>query len=437
MSSSNPLTYRVSPGGKISGHIKVPGDKSISHRAMMLGAIAEGETTIQGFLLGEDTLATLRAFQQMDVDIEQTDDLIRIEGVGLNGLKATNKPIDLGNSGTSVRLMTGLLAGQAFDSILIGDESLMKRPMRRVIDPLTAMGASITCTDAGTLPVNIKGGQHLQGIEYTMPVASAQLKSCLLLAGLYANDPTMVIEKVLTRDHTERMLSAFMHPVQRDGHRITINPASQLIGTEINVPADISSAAFFIVAASICPDSDVILRNVGINPTRHAMLEIMQMMGANITLENKRIQSGEPVADIRVKYSQLTGIAIPESLVPIAIDEFPAVFVAAACAKGETQLTGAAELRVKESDRLKAMEDGLTALGIDANAIEDGMIIQGGKFNGGEVNSLGDHRIAMAFAVAGMVASAPVTILDCANVATSFPGFINIAKRAGMNITDE
>ena len=437
MSSNDSITYQVQPGGKLSGHIKVPGDKSISHRSIMLGAIAEGVTTIDGFLLGEDTLATLHAFQQMGVDIERDEKHIHIKGVGLHGLKPSKTELDLGNSGTSVRLLIGLLAGQAFDSALVGDESLMKRPMRRVIDPLIDMGASITCDDDGTLPVEIKGGQQLKSIEFEMPVASAQLKSCLLLAGLYASGETIVIEKAATRDHTERMLSAFMHPVQRQVERISIKPAQQLIGTNIHVPADFSSAAFFIVGASICSGSDIVLKDVGVNPTRHAMLEIMELMGANISLENERIESGEPVADIHVKSNELNGIDIPEHLVPIAIDEFPAILVAAACAKGKTRLTGAAELRVKESDRIQSMQDGLLALGIDAVATADGMIVKGGQFNGGEVQSYGDHRIAMAFAVAGMKATEPVIIHDCANVATSFPGFIEIANKAGMIISNE
>ena len=437
MSESRPIRFCVLPGGSLHGQIKVPGDKSVSHRAIMFGAIADGETTIQGFLQGEDTLATLRAFQHMGVSIETSASLIRIHGVGLHGLKAPNAPLDLGNSGTSVRLMTGLLAGQDFDVTLVGDKSLMQRPMRRVIDPLSEMGASIGCTDAGTLPIEIHGGQQLTGIEYKLPVASAQLKSCLLLAGLYARGQTTVVEPETTRDHTERMLSAFMHPVQREGNRISTFHAERLVGTEIHVPADFSSAAFFITAACIAPGSDVILRDVGINPTRHAMLTIMQQMGAAISLENERVQGGEPIADIQVKHSALRGIDIPQALVPIAIDEFPAILVAAACAKGTTRLTGAAELRVKESDRIQSMLDGLLALGIEAEASEDGMVVEGGRLHGGVVDSHGDHRIAMAFAVAGMVASEPVHINDCANVATSFPGFVELARSAGMQISYE
>lgn len=437
MTSKEDRRFVVLPGGQLHGQIKVPGDKSISHRAIMLGALAEGETIIQGFLHGEDTLATLRAFQQMGVSIENSDSLIRIHGVGLHGLKPSPEPLDLGNSGTSVRLMTGLLAGQDFNSTLIGDTSLMQRPMRRVIDPLITMGASITSTDKGTLPVTIKGGQALHGIDYTLPVASAQLKSCLLLAGMYARGQTTIIEPEPTRDHTERMLSAFMNPLQREGNRISIYHTERLVGTEIHVPSDFSSAAFFIAAASIVPGSDLVLREVGVNPTRHAMLAIMQAMGADITLKNERMQSGEPVADLHIKSATLSGIDIPEELVPVAIDEFPAILVAAAVANGTTRLTGAAELRVKESDRIQAMLDGLLALGIDATASDDGMVVNGGQLRGGIVESHGDHRIAMAFAVAGMVAGGPVHIRDCANVATSFPGFVELARHAGMNISYE
>lgn len=430
-------TFKIKPGGVISGRLTVPGDKSISHRAMMFGAIAEGETTVHGFLQGEDTLATANAFKQMGVEIENDGELVRINGVGLNGLQKSESAIDLGNSGTSVRLMTGLLSGQSFDSELIGDKSLMTRPMLRVISPLRSMNANISCTEKGTLPVNITGGASLQGIEYELPVASAQLKSCLLLAGLYAEGTTTIIENQATRDHTERMLSAFSFPVKRDKNRISICKADKLLGTDIHVPADFSSAAFFIVAATITPGSELILENVGVNATRDAMLKIMSLMGADIVLQNEREQSGEPVADIYIKSSDLRGITIPEELVPIAIDEFPVILVAAACAKGETRLSGAAELRVKESDRIQAMLDGFIATGVQAEDTEDGMIIQGSPFKGGVVDSHGDHRIAMAFAVAGVISEAPIQINDCENVATSFPGFVELAQQAGMQVEND
>jgi 3-phosphoshikimate 1-carboxyvinyltransferase len=434
MNSNSSSSFQIKPGGVISGRIIVPGDKSISHRALMLGAIAEGNTTITGFLQGEDTLATANVLRQMGVEIKNDGKIVCIKGVGLKGLKKTNSPIDLGNSGTSVRLMTGLLAGQIFDSELIGDKSLMTRPMLRVINPLRSMNAEISCTDKGTLPINIIGGCKLQGIEYELPVASAQLKSCLLLAGLYAEGITTIIEKQATRDHTERMLSAFSHSITRDEKRISISKADSLIGTDINIPADFSSASFFIIAAIILPGSDVVLENVGINPTRDAMLKIMELMGADIELENKREQSGEPVADIHIKSSDLHGINIPQELVPVAIDEFPVIMVAASCAKGETCLSGAAELRVKESDRIQSMLDGFIATGIQAEGTEDGMIVRESKFNGGVVNSHGDHRIAMAFAVAGLVSKETIVINNCENVATSFPGFVALSQKAGMNI---
>jgi 3-phosphoshikimate 1-carboxyvinyltransferase len=437
MSSNSRSSFQVKPGGNISGRITVPGDKSISHRALMLGAIADGETIIKGFLQGEDTLATAKVFQQMGVEIENNDDVVKVKGVGLNGLHAYDKALDFGNSGTSVRLMTGLLSAQSFNSELIGDESLMTRPMMRVIKPLRTMGAEISCSDNGTLPIKITGGNQLKAIDYELPVASAQLKSCLLLAGLYAKGTTSIVENKLTRDHTERMLGAFSHPITRNGNIISIDKAEKLIATEISVPTDFSSAAFFIVGASITSGSDVVLENVGVNPTRNAMLEIMELMGADIELKHTREQSGEPVADIHVKGCELTGIDIPEELVPIAIDEFPAILIAAACAKGTTRLSGAAELRVKESDRIQSMLDGFIATGIKAEAMEDGMIIENSNFKGGVVSSHGDHRIAMAFAVAGMVSEEPIRITDCENVATSFPGFVELAKKAGMNIDYE
>ncbi len=437
ITSDNHSSFKVKPGGVIAGCITVPGDKSISHRALMLGAIAEGETTITGFLQGEDTLATANVFKQMGVEIENNGDVVKVQGVGLHGLNDYDNALDFGNSGTSVRLMTGLLSAQSFDSELIGDKSLMKRPMLRVIEPLRTMNADIACSDRDTLPIKITGGQQLSAIDYELPVASAQLKSCLLLAGLYAEGTTSIIESKTTRDHTERMLGAFSHPVSKNGDKISIEKANKLVGTEISVPADFSSAAFFIVAASICDGSDVVLENVGINPTRNAMLKIMELMGADIDLLNEREQSGEPVADIHIKSSQLNGIDIPEELVPIAIDEFPAILIAAACAKGTTRLSDAAELRVKESDRIQSMSDGFIATGINAEATEDGIIIEGGEFKGGVVNSNGDHRIAMAFAIAGMVSNETIVINDCENVATSFPGFVDLAKQAGMNIDYE
>ncbi len=432
------ITFTVQPGGHLQGQVRVPGDKSISHRSIMLGAIAEGVTHVTGFLEGDDALATLRAFQTMGVQIEGPDKgAVTIHGVGLDGLQAPKEPMYLGNSGTSMRLLSGLLAGQQFDSVLTGDESLSGRPMRRVLDPLSKMGAKITATAAGTAPLHIKGQGLLHGAHYDMPIASAQVKSCLLLAGLYAEGETSVTEPAPTRDHTERMLSGFSYPIKQEDNLVTIARQGQLSATNIDVPSDISSAAFFLVGASIAQNSDLTLQHVGINPTRTGIIDILKLMGANIELLNQRIIGGEPVADIRVQSAVLQGIAIPEELVPLAIDEFPVIFIAAACAQGKTVLTGAEELRVKESDRIQVMADGLQMLGVDAQPTDDGMVIQGGAISGGEVISHGDHRIAMSFAVAGLKATDTIVIKDCANVNTSFPGFVAITQQLGLNIVSE
>ncbi|BCG64162.1 MAG: cyclohexadieny/prephenate dehydrogenase3-phosphoshikimate 1-carboxyvinyltransferase [Methyloprofundus sp.] len=432
------ITFTVQPGGHLQGQVRVPGDKSISHRSIMLGAIAEGVTHVTGFLEGDDALATLRAFQMMGVQIEGPDNgAVTIHGVGLDGLQAPKEPMYLGNSGTSMRLLSGLLAGQKFDSVLTGDESLSGRPMRRVLDPLSKMGAKITATSAGTAPLNIKGQGLLHGAHYDMPIASAQVKSCLLLAGLYAEGETSVTEPAPTRDHTERMLSGFNYPVKQDANLVTITRQGQLSATNIDVPSDISSAAFFLVGASIAQNSDLTLLHVGINPTRTGIIDILKLMGANIELLNQRVIGGEPVADIRVQSADLQGVAIPEELVPLAIDEFPVIFIAAACAQGKTVLTGAEELRVKESDRIQVMADGLKILGVDAQPTADGMVIQGGEISGGEVISHGDHRIAMSFAIAGLKATDSIVIKNCANVNTSFPGFVAIIQKLGLNIVSE
>ncbi|GAB6068046.1 hypothetical protein JCM13664_13650 [Methylothermus subterraneus] len=427
------IDYVVAPGGALRGRARVPGDKSISHRAIMLGSIAEGVTRIRGFLEAEDALATLAAFRRMGVAVEGPDSgRLTIYGVGMHGLKAPSEPLDLGNSGTSMRLLCGLLAGQPFDSVLIGDASLSRRPMRRVTEPLKQMGAKIETTPEGTAPIRIFGGRKLTGIHYQMPVASAQVKSALLLAGLYAEGETCVVEPAPTRDHTERMLLGFGYPVRREGKRVCLQGGGKLQGCDLDVPADISSAAFFLVGASIAPGSEVLLEHVGINPTRTGVLEILRLMGAKIEVLDPRSIGGEPVADLKVSYAPLQGIRIPEALVPLAIDEFPVLFVAAACAEGETVLTGAGELRVKESDRIQVMADGLKALGIDARPTPDGMVIRGGQLKGGRVHSHGDHRIAMAFAIAALRAQGPIEIEDCANVATSFPGFAELAGRLGL-----
>ena len=434
MSLKGNTNFRIEPSNSIIGKANIPGDKSISHRAIILAAIADGESRIKNFLQGEDTLATIRVFQKMGVNIKNDGDIIIVKGVGLHGLSAENPTFYFGNSGTSVRLLSGLLSAQNFSSQLIGDESLMKRPMSRIINPLQKMNAKINCTDLGTLPIKIEGGQKIEGIEYELPIFSAQLKSCLLLAGLYAEGTTKIIENTATRDHTERMLANFSHSVIKKGNQISIKKADRLIGCEIIVPGDFSSAAYFIVAAILTPNSSIILENVGVNPTRNAMIKIMKLMGADVELKNERLESGEPVATIYAKTSKLTGIDIPEELVPVAIDELPIILVAAACAKGKTRLSGAAELRVKESDRIQSMLDGFISLGIKVKALEDGMIIEGGQYNGGVINSNDDHRIAMAFSIAGIIAKAPIIINSCKNVATSFPEFIDTAKHLGMNI---
>jgi 3-phosphoshikimate 1-carboxyvinyltransferase len=404
----------------------------------MLGAIAAGVTEISGFLEGEDSLATLGAFRDMGVRIEGPDaGCVHIEGVGLNGLHAPRWDLDLGNSGTSIRLLSGLLAGQRFATTLRGDASLSERPMRRVTDPLAKMGALIGTTDSGTAPLRIEPVSSLRAIDYAMPVASAQVKSCLLLAGLYAQGDTCVTEPAPTRDHTERMLARFGYSVRCDGPRVCVSGGGTLTACRIDVPGDISSAAFFLVGASIAPDSDLTLEHVGVNPTRIGVLNILRAMGADIEVVNLRDAGGEPVADLRVRSAALRGIAIPRDQVPLAIDEFPALFIAAACAKGETRLTGAEELRVKESDRIQVMAEGLAAIGVDAAPRPDGVRIRGGSYGGGLVDSGGDHRIAMSFAMAALRAGAAIEIRDCANVDTSFPGFATLAAGAGLGILEK
>lgn len=437
--SQKQVTFKLQSGGAVRGDIRVPGDKSISHRSIMLGALSEGVTEVEGFLEGEDSLATLQAFRDMGVTIEGPDKgFVRIHGVGLHGLQAPRGPLYLGNSGTAMRLFAGLLAGQGFDTELTGDESLSKRPMGRVADPLREMGAVIETAEGGRPPIRIKGGQSLKGINYVMPMASAQVKSCLLLAGLYAEGSTEVTEPAPTRDHTERMLQGFGYSVERDGATARLAGGGQLTGGHIDVPADISSAAFFLVAASITPDADLTLRHVGINPTRVGVINILKQMGADIAVENEREVGGEPVADLRVRHAPLKGIHVPEDQVPLAIDEFPVLFIAAVCAEGETVLTGAEELRVKESDRIQVMADGLAQLGVKTTVTPDGIVIQGGQaMQAGTVNSHGDHRIAMAFSVASLRAKGDIVVTDCANVSTSFPNFVALAETVGIRIQVE
>ena len=434
-------TYRLDPGSRVTGELTVPGDKSISHRALMFGGIAEGDTEITGFLAGEDCLSTLRALQAMGVRIERPEEQhVLVHGVGPDGLRPSADPLDMGNAGTAIRLFMGLLAPQRFDSTLIGDDSLMRRPMERVAGPLRSMGANIKTLD-GRPPVEIGASSGMRAIDYALPVASAQVKSAILLAGLQAFGRTHVTEPAPSRDHTERMLGAFGVEVLRDGPRIAIEGGQTLRGTQVKVPGDFSSAAFFIVAGCLAAENGLLLRNIGVNPTRTGLIELLQQMGADIRihLHGGRVAAddvnGEPIADIEVRKSRLRGIKVPESLVPLSIDEFPVFFVAAACAEGETLVRGALELRVKESDRLAAMAQGLSTLGVENQLLADGLWIRGADgFGGGTIDSHGDHRIAMAFAIASLKARAPIEILDVANVATSFPSFVATARAAGLQI---
>lgn len=427
--------FHVAAGGALHGDVVVPGDKSVSHRSIMLGSLAEGTVEITGFLEGEDALATMAAFRAMGVAIEGPNrGRVTVHGVGLRGLKQPLQVIDCGNSGTSMRLLSGLLSGQKFSLELTGDASLRKRPMNRVAVPLRRMGAEIDTAAEGRPPLKIRGNPGLQAIDYAMPVASAQVKSALLLAGLYAKGRTCVSEPAPTRDHTERMLRAFGYPVEVADSRICVEGGGRLHAANIEVPADISSAAFFMVGASIAPGSDITLKNVGVNPTRTGAIHILRAMGADIVLLNERERCGEPVADIRVRHARLKGVDIDPAHVPLAIDEFPVLFIAAANADGITTLTGAEELRVKESDRIQVMADGLSALGADVEPLADGMRIRGGTYGGGPIDSAGDHRIAMAFSIAALCAGGDIEISDCANVATSFPGFVALAQQAGLRI---
>jgi 3-phosphoshikimate 1-carboxyvinyltransferase len=430
--------YLAGPGGRIEGELTVPGDKSISHRALMFGGIAEGDTEITGFLAGEDCLATLRALQSLGVRIERPEEQhVLVHGVGPDGLRPAAAALDMGNAGTAIRLLMGLLAPQRFDSTLIGDESLMRRPMERVATPLRSMGANIHTHD-GMPPVEIRASGGMRAIDYALPVASAQVKSAVLLAGLQAFGRTHITEPAPSRDHTERMLGAFGVEVLRDGATVAIEGGQTLRGTRVRVPGDFSSAAFFIVAGCLAADNGLLVRNVGVNPTRTGLIELLRQMGADIRVHpqsNNDEPNGEPIADIEVRKSRLRGIKVPESLVPLSIDEFPVLFIAAACAEGETLVRGALELRVKESDRLAVMAQGLTTLGVENQLLADGLWIRGtDSFGGGTIDSHGDHRIAMAFAVASLKARSAIEILDVANVATSFPGFVGSARAAGLQI---
>jgi 3-phosphoshikimate 1-carboxyvinyltransferase len=431
-------SYRVQPASIVKGSIRVPGDKSISHRSIMLGGIAEGRTEVSGFLASADCLATLEAFRAMGVVVDRHDETsLTVHGRGLHGLRAPGQVLDMGNAGTAIRLSMGLLAGQRFESTLTGDASLRSRPMERVAKPLRSMGAHIITTE-GRPPVTVRPAAGLLGIEYALPVASAQVKSAILLAGLYAQGETRVTEPAPTRDHTERMLRGFGLRVDTDGPRVSLRGGQVLQGTKVEVPGDISSAAFFLVAGCLAGADGFTVENVGVNPTRTGVIDILRLMGADLRVHERATQGGEPVADIELRRSSLQGIAVPESLVPLAIDELPVLFIAAAAARGETVFSGAAELRVKESDRLAVMAEGLTALGVPNQLAPDGIRIEGGhRLRGGEIQSHGDHRIAMAFTIASLLADAPILARDTENVATSFPGFVATARACGLDVAVE
>ena len=420
----------------LAGIVKAPPDKSISHRSVIFGAIADGVTRVSNLLEGEDVLATVTAFQQMGVEIEGPEQgEVRIAGVGRRGLKAADGELDLGNSGTSMRLLTGLLAGQRFDSRLVGDASLRRRPMDRVVLPLQEMGARVEALD-GRPPLDIYGVDTLNAIQYHPPVASAQVKSAILLAGLYGHGSTKVIETTCTRDHTERMLSGFAGSAWNSKDPVASAATVVLSGQSLVIPGDISSAAFFLVAASLRPNSDLLLPGVGINPTRCAVLDILKLMGADIEISRERLESNEPVCDLRVRAAALHGIDIPTEFVANAIDEFPIIAVAAAGASGITRIRGASELRVKESDRITAVVQGLQQLGIDAVEYLDGMDINGGNLISGSVDSFGDHRIAMAFAVAGCIGEGSVEIREADSIRTSFPDFVPLMNSVGLRLEE-
>lgn len=428
------MYFRVHPSTLIGGSVVIPGDKSISHRALMLSAVAEGSSRITGFLAGEDCLCTLAALRALGVRAETPDDTtVTVDGVGLHGLQRPSGPLDMGNSGTAMRLFAGLLCGQSFGSRLVGDASLSQRPMGRVIEPLERMGAQISSQD-GKAPLTVHGGRPLHCIEYALPVASAQVKSALLLASLYADGKSVLTEPAVTRDHTERMLQSMGVKLAVSGRRIVIEGRQKLRPAEIKVPADLSSAAFLVLAGLLGKDSGLVLTGVGCNPSRTGVIHVLRQMGAKIEMVNERRFGREPVADLRVRPSKLHGIDVDPAVAPLAIDEFPLLFVAAALAKGTTNFDGIGELRVKESDRISTMAEGLRALGITVTETQEGARVTGGRMRGGTVDSHGDHRVAMAFAVAATAAQAPVTILNTAAVATSFPGFAACLQSVGADI---
>ena len=434
------MNFLIKSGQGLKGEITIPGDKSISHRSIILSSLAEGTSKIHGLLEGEDCLATIEVFRNMGIKIINEEGVYSIEGNGLRGLDAPQKPLDFGNSGTSIRLCSGILSAQNFQSTLVGDSSLSSRPMQRIVEPLTDMGAKITSNN-GTLPLNISPTDSFKSIEYLLPVASAQVKSCIMLAALYAEGVTKIQEGAVTRDHTENMFKQFGIPVNvesSDGKKsISLSNIKYINPTDINICGDFSSAAFFILAGLICPESELLIKNVGINKTRIGLLHALRHMGANIQLLNQT-ENIEPTADILVKSSNLKGITLNTNLVANMIDEMPVFFIAAALSDGVTIVKDAKELRTKESDRLQAMADSLSSFGVKHDLEEDGIKIYGlgskGVLNSTNINSHGDHRIAMASAIGSLRSKNEVNILDCINVNTSFPNFVDTCKEIGIEI---
>lgn len=415
----------------LRGELTVPGDKSISHRAVMFGALARGTTEVTNFLQGADCLSTIDCFRRLGIEIDITPEKILVHGKGLHGLQAPLEMLDTGNSGTTTRLISGILAGQCFETILNGDSSIQSRPMKRIMEPLAQMGADIVSINGnGCAPLRIRPAASLHGISYPSPVASAQVKSCILLAGLYADTPTSVTEPQLSRNHTELMLSGFGADVRTEGNTAVIRPEPDLRAMKLKVPGDISSAAYFVAAALTVPDSELLIKNVGINPTRDGILRVLREMGADISLQNKKISGGEPTADLLVKYSSLKGTIIGGALIPTLIDELPVIAVLAALAEGTTIIRDAAELKVKESNRIDTVAAALTAMGAHVQATDDGMIIDGGyPLHGAVVDSHLDHRIAMSFAVAALAADGETEITGADCVRISYPDFYETLHR--------
>jgi 3-phosphoshikimate 1-carboxyvinyltransferase len=434
------MKLTVEPGGTLQGETAIPGDKSISHRAIILGSLAKGLSRIEGFLQSEDCVATLKALQHLGVSVSQINTSLEIDGQGLHAFTLPDQPLDCGNSGTSMRLLAGMLSAQPFKSTLIGDESLSLRDMTRIVKPLQSMGATISARQIGikaVAPLLIEPCNGLQGIHYELPVASAQVKSCLLLAGLYANNETVIVEKEASRDHTERMMRYLGGNLTTKNNRITLDPSRALMGKSITIPGDMSSAAFFIAGASMTKGAHILLTGVGVNPTRMGLCHILRAMGADIIFHHERFMGNEAVADIEVKGADLKGIEVPTEWVVSAIDEFPVLFIVATAATGETHFKGLGELRHKETDRIATMANGLQKVGIPLAILSDGIIIRGSKITGGIVDSGGDHRVAMAFAMAALKASEPITILNTEHIATSFPSFCNIANILGLKLTED